>query len=95
MSKETCLLPVNDTEDAVEQEDSRHTATSYSFVTECFFMCHRSIDLGFRVNVDKLVRLNQDLGRLERAYNDALSQGGASNDLVDTLKERLTSELAK
>lgn len=94
MSEETCLIPENDAEDGTEH-DVIHTASTYNFVTECFFMGHRSIDLGFRVSVDKLVRLNQDMARLERAYNDALSQGGASNDLVDTLKERLSSELAK
>lgn len=56
MYKETCLLPAcnDDGEEIV-----RPTAASYNFVTECFYMGHRTLDLGFRVTVDKLVRLNQ------------------------------------
>lgn len=88
MSKETCLVPSSDEEKPV--------ANSYNFVTECFFMGHRAFDLSFRVSVDKLVRLNQEIVRLERAYNDAMNQAGVmNNDIVDTLKSRLNSELAR
>lgn len=55
MYKETCLLPT-ESENGVNEE--RPSATSYSFVTECFFMAHRTLDLGFRVAVDKLIKLN-------------------------------------
>lgn len=106
MSKQTCFIPVSDL------DNTRLVSTSYSFVTECFYMGHRALDLGFRVIVEKLVRLNQvideiifsviliniafqDMVRIERAYNDAINQPGVSNDLVETMKQRMTSELAK
>lgn len=42
-----------------EPDDKRLTSSSYSFVTECFFMAHRAFDIGYRVAVEKLGRLNQ------------------------------------
>lgn len=53
MSKETCLVPH---EDGSHQE--RPCAQTYGFVTECFYMAHRSMELGYRVTVDKLTQLN-------------------------------------
>lgn len=91
LDKETCLIPG----DSEEENEQKLVALNYNFVTESFFMNHRSYDLSFRVSVDKLVRLNQDLVRLERAYNDAMGQAGGLSDVVDTMKERLNAELAK
>lgn len=33
--------------------------------------------------------------RIERAYNEAVSQGGGTTDVVDTLRERLKTEMSK
>lgn len=35
------------------------------------------------------------MGRIERAYNDALSQAGGMNDVVETIKQRMSSEISK
>ena len=56
MSKETCLLST-DSSDSAQPE--RLTAPTYSFVSECFYMAHKTFDLGYRVCIDKLVKLNQ------------------------------------
>lgn len=53
MSKETCLLPHEES-----SSKERLCAHSYSFVTECFYMAHRAVDLGYRITVDKLLQLN-------------------------------------
>lgn len=53
LEKETCLVPVD------SQDAGRLNALTFNFVTECFYMAHRSFHLGFRVTVDKLVALNQ------------------------------------
>lgn len=80
---ETCLIPT-------PSEESRLTSETYNFVTECFFLAHRSLDLGFRICVDHLVQLNQDLQQIQRSYNDAMAQGGgAMSDIVDTIKTRM------
>ena len=35
------------------------------------------------------------MGRIERAYNDALSQAGGMTDVVESIKERMKTELSK
>lgn len=55
MSAQTCLLPV-------ENEDSsgqRPMANSYSFVSECFYLTHSVIHLGFVVAVERTIKINQ------------------------------------
>ena len=49
MSNETCLIPT-------PEGESRLVATSYSFITECFFLTHRALDLGYCVILERLVR---------------------------------------
>lgn len=55
MASETCFLPVSSDD---QLEEKRLMANTYNFVTECFFMAHRSLDLGYRVGVDKIIRQN-------------------------------------
>lgn len=55
MSVETCFIPA-ELVDGLEEQ--RLMADSYSFVTECFYMAHRTIDLGYRVGVDRLIKQN-------------------------------------
>uniref|UniRef100_A0A1Y1K3I1 Ubiquitin conjugation factor E4 A n=1 Tax=Photinus pyralis TaxID=7054 RepID=A0A1Y1K3I1_PHOPY len=88
MSKETSLIPHD------SEQEERPASSSYNFVTECFFMAHRSFDLSFRVTNDKLVHLNQEMSRIERAYQDVLSQGPMS-EIADSIKQRMASELSK
>lgn len=87
-SSETCLIP---TEDGT----TRPIAESYGFVTECFFMAHRAVDLGFRVVFERLMRLNQDLARMQRAFNDAQAQAGAHSELVQAIGERMEMEMSR
>ena len=49
MSSETCLIPTLEGE-------TRPVANSFSFVTECFFLTHRALDLGYRLILDKLFK---------------------------------------
>lgn len=55
MSSETCFIPTSFDNDV---DDERLMADTYSFITECFFMAHKAIDLGYRVGVDKLIKQN-------------------------------------
>ncbi|CAH0547613.1 unnamed protein product [Brassicogethes aeneus] len=90
LSKETCVLPVENTDGVDEQ---RPHSKSFNFVTECFFMAHRAMDLGFRVGVDKLIKMNHEMGRLERTLNDAMAGGG--NDAMQDMRERMNKEISK
>lgn len=66
VEKDTCLQPL-------EENQIRITAEKYNFVTECFFMCHKALDLGYRVVIEKLIRMNRDINRLQGAFQDAMS----------------------
>ncbi|KAI4470087.1 ubiquitination factor e4 [Holotrichia oblita] len=92
LGKETCLI----SSDADNSEESdRPTAASYSFVSECFYMGHKAFDLGYRVAVDKLIKLNQEMVRIERTYNDAISQSAGPNDIADAIKARMKMGMQK
>lgn len=49
MTQETCLIPT-------PEDHVKPIAKSFSFVTECFFLTHLALDLGYRVVLDKLMR---------------------------------------
>ncbi|XP_067010286.2 ubiquitin conjugation factor E4 A [Anabrus simplex] len=88
LSSETCLIPVS-------EGCTRPVANNYGFVTECFFLAHRSLDLGFRVVYERLMRLNQDLARIQRAYNDAQNQAGAHSEVAQAIVERMEMEMTR
>uniref|UniRef100_A0AAG5CRW5 Ubiquitin conjugation factor E4 A n=1 Tax=Anopheles atroparvus TaxID=41427 RepID=A0AAG5CRW5_ANOAO len=79
--KETCLLPLE------EDNEQRLEAERYNFVTECFFMTHKAIDLGFRVCIEKFFRTNRELHRLQTMYHETISQSGpdVANDIMQML----------
>ncbi|XP_045772732.1 ubiquitin conjugation factor E4 A [Maniola jurtina] len=79
---ETCLLPARESEDG--QTMKRLTAETYNFVTECFFMTQKCIDLGVRVCAEKLWRCGQELGRAQRAIADV----AAAHHMLEPLRQR-------
>lgn len=86
--KETCLLPV-------EENESRLEADKYNFVTECFFMTHKAIDLGFRVCIEKFFRMNREIHRLQGAFQDTLAGGGLTSggsDVSNNIMQMLSSQ---
>lgn len=46
LSKETTLIPPREVYEDGVTGPTRPTADTYNFVTECFFMTHKSLDLG-------------------------------------------------
>ncbi|TGZ32812.1 Ubiquitin conjugation factor E4 A [Temnothorax longispinosus] len=84
LSSETCLIPT-------PEGESRPTADSFGFITECFFLTHRALDLGYRVILDKFLKTNQDLARIQRAYNDART--GGSSEVLELITQRMETEM--
>lgn len=66
LNKETCLLP---------SEEKRLSASNFNFITEIFFLTHKAIDLGHRVCLEKLQKLNREVQRLHNLYQDSATQG--------------------
>jgi len=66
--------------------------SSYTFATECFFMTHYTLNVGFRVLHDRLVQLNRELHRIQAVYRD-ISQHAApdSQRLRDDMERSQSS----
>ncbi|XP_050447919.1 ubiquitin conjugation factor E4 A [Cataglyphis hispanica] len=86
LSSETCLIPTSEGE-------RRPIAHSFGFVTECFFLTHHALDLSYRVILDKFLKTNQDLARIQRAYNDA--RIGGSSEVLELITQRMETEMTK
>ncbi|KAG7308621.1 hypothetical protein JYU34_005843 [Plutella xylostella] len=86
LHSETCLLPPR-------EHAPRPAADTYSFVTECFFMTQKCIDLGVRVCAEKLWRCGQELGRAQRALSDAAAVSAAH--MLDPLRQRAQHLMTK
>lgn len=67
LAKETCLITLPENQTLPDEE-------TYSFVTECFFLCHQAINLGFHCVHEKFMKINQELHRIQRAYQDAAQE---------------------
>ena len=85
LASETCLIPS-------AEGTLRPSSETYGFVSECFYMAHKALDLGFRVTYEHLMRLNQDLARTQRAYIDVQNQGGVNSELVQVIGERMEKD---
>ncbi|XP_017794147.1 PREDICTED: ubiquitin conjugation factor E4 A [Habropoda laboriosa] len=86
MSSETCLIPTS-------EGGARPAAKTFGFTTECFFLTHRALDLGYRVVLDKLLRTNQNLVRMQRESEEALS--GGSSEVLKIITRRMEQEMTK
>ena len=86
MSSETCLIPTSNGE-------VRPVAKTFGFTTECFFLTHRALDLGYRVVLDKLLKTNQDMARTRRELQDAQTDGNWN--LIELVTLILEEEMTK
>ncbi|XP_053392702.1 ubiquitin conjugation factor E4 A-like [Mercenaria mercenaria] len=82
--KETCLIPLEENISLTEEE-------SYSFITECFFLCHQAINQGFHVIHGMFLKLNQKLHRIQRDYQD-MRQRYPNDDVEPMRKAKLQME---
>lgn len=80
--KETCLIPF-------DEDEERITAKKYNFITEIFFMTQKAVDLSYRVCIEKFMRMNREIHRIQSAYQDAM-QGGGSSDVAENIMSTLT-----
>ena len=78
LNKETCLVPGEENEKLPLEE-------SYNFITECFFLTHQCINISFHQIHEKFLKLNQELHRIQRLYQEVRGQGG--NDDMDPVRQ--------
>ena len=83
--KETGLIPA----DPDRENEQPQLESSYNFISECFFMCHYCLHLGFHTVHERFLKLNQDLHRIQSVYTDIVSQGGENSDTGVRIKEQM------
>lgn len=54
--------------------------SSYGFMTECFFLTQQAMRIGFHAVHDKLIKLNQDLHRVQRLYQEVRGQAASDQE---------------
>ncbi|RZF45305.1 hypothetical protein LSTR_LSTR011121 [Laodelphax striatellus] len=88
MEGETCLLGAAGGGEEGSSSPPRPLATApFSFMTECFYMCHRSLDIGLRVVLEHMEEVYKQLVKLKNALAVATAQG-RSPESVTLLKEQ-------
>ncbi|XP_071105758.1 ubiquitin conjugation factor E4 A-like [Haliotis cracherodii] len=70
LNTETKLVQIEDE----SAQPSPSSDTTYNFITECFFLTQQCLNMGFHMVHDKFLKLNQDLHRVQRVYNDMRGQ---------------------
>lgn len=84
---ETCLIPV-------EENEKRLIAKGeYSFITECFFMTHSALELGVKACLDRLMNLNQEIGRMQELLQT--DRFTANENIRGILEDKMQSQLIK
>ena len=95
LHSETCLVTLATEDDNSEgASPERPTAPNYGFVTECFFLTHRAIDLGVRVVHESLLKVSQELARTQRTFRDAQASA-SSPEVLETIKSRMQYEMVR
>lgn len=82
LSKETCLIPNEETQSPPMEEH-------YNFITECFFLTHQCIHMSFHTVHEKFLKLNQELHRVQRLYNEVRGQGNDEVEPVRSIKRQM------
>ncbi|XP_042225392.1 ubiquitin conjugation factor E4 A-like isoform X2 [Homarus americanus] len=85
LGKQTPLVPY-------QENSSRSYSKKYSFISTCFFLTHRALYLGIQVVLQKLQKLSQELGRLQRDAEETSAQGSPPTEMMSSLLESLTSK---
>lgn len=98
LNENTMLLP-NDVENSEENdklpEDRPIAKGQFNFITECFYMTHKSLEIGF-VNIqEKMTRINQDLARMQQSFVDAQQSGSATSEVMKLINDRMEGEMTK
>lgn len=92
------LLPI-DVEDSRENnkplEDRPVAKGQFNFITECFYMTHKSLEIGFAQVQEKMINITQDLARMQQALVDAQQSGPSTSEVMKRINDRMEGEMTK
>lgn len=91
------LLPIDD--DTIENNktlDKRPVAKGqFNFITECFYMTQKSLEIGFAQVQEKMTSINQELARMQQIFVDAQQSGSATSEVMKHINDRMEGEMTK
>lgn len=98
LNENTMLLP-DDVENSGENNDKPSenkpvAKGQFNFITECFYMTQKSLEIGFAQVQEKMTSINQDLARMQQSFVDAQS-GSATSEVMKQINDRMESEMTK
>jgi len=91
------LLP-NDVVDLTENkplEDKPVAKGQFNFITECFYMTQKSLEIGFAQVQEKMTNINQELARMQQTFVDAQQSGSATSEVMKLINDRMEDEMTK
>ncbi|XP_075151628.1 ubiquitination factor E4A [Haematobia irritans] len=83
--EETTLLPTED-------NNRRITANKFNFVTELFFLTHKSYELAYRASIERFTRMSRELHNLQTSYQD-IAINDPNSDMAKNLLRMLKQQL--
>jgi ubiquitin conjugation factor E4 A len=91
------LLPVDD--DSRENNkslDKRPVAKGqFNFITECFYMTQKSLEIGFAQVQEKMTSINQELAIMQQTFVEAQQSGSATSEVMKHINDRMEGEMTK
>lgn len=82
--------PGHGSDGTINKEMAAVESVTFNFMTEIFFMAHKSIEIGFKSCNERFLNLTRELNQLSRAVQDANNQAGSAQML-----ERINQEFEK
>ncbi|GAB6024251.1 hypothetical protein CHUAL_008947 [Chamberlinius hualienensis] len=93
LNEETCLIPSpeDDDDDGGGGCDTslQTPKDKYNFTTQCFFMTHKCLQIGFNGLFERMTKSTMHLDRLERAYADEVAASGENSPVAENIKKNL------
>lgn len=98
LNENTMLLPI-DVEDSTENkkslEDRPVAKGQFNFITECFYMTQKSLEIGFSQVQEKMTSINQELARIQQTFIDAQQSGTSTSEVMKLINDRMEAEMIK
>ncbi|KAL5235405.1 hypothetical protein ACI65C_002815 [Semiaphis heraclei] len=98
LNESTMLLPTS-VEDSGEDDNSsdyRPVAKGqFNFITECFYMTQKSLEIGFAQVQEKMTNINQELARMQQTFVEAQQSDSATSEVMKLINDRMEGEMTK
>lgn len=91
------LLPtdINDSNENKPSDERPIAKGQFNFITECFYMTQKSLEIGFAQVQEKMTTINQELARMQQAFVDAQQSGSATSEVMKLINDRMEAEMTK